>query len=288
VRQLDQQVQLLKSIQRTPPPGLDRGMFAIESSAWRGAHPGQQALAQQISADLAFQESRLKIHVTPREQLTGTTGTVRVSISNRLNYDVLVRVQADPGGGVTVKRQPGVVRVPHGTQIPVTLQVTATGVGSTALTLSLLTPGGTPIPGASASVTIQATHYGTLALMIIAAVLGAFVISSGIRTFRRRGRRSRDRAASADPAGPSPGPAEDAAPAPPDASPALHQATGGQADWPAEPAGPRKRAEKSDTVVSDRIRTRRANPGHVDTGHDPAEMEEPDDYAWAPGSTDRR
>jgi hypothetical protein len=281
VRQLEQQVQVLKSIQTTQPtspvPLLDRGLFAIESSAWRGGPAAQQALAQQVSAEVTGEESKLKILVIPgeREQLTGRTGTVPVPVANRGKYDVLVRVQADPGGGVKVSKQPAARVVPAGQQVTVKLQVTASGVGSSTLNLSLVTPDGTPIPGTSASMTIQATHYGTLAVVIIAAVLGVFMISSGIRTFRRRGRRARDVASSADPAGAAPGP-DDAVAVPPDASPA---ARGASAGWP----GGRDRPEKADTVVSDRIKSRRAS-----TGHDPAEGEVTDDYAWTPGWTDRR
>jgi hypothetical protein len=275
VRQLDQQVELLTSIQTAPNPNLERSVFAIESSAWRdGGQAGQQTLADEISADVARQESKLRIVVTKgeREQLTGRTGTVPVLISNRNNYAVRVRLQADAGGGVTVKKQPATQPIPADALVIVKLPVTATAIGSTTLTLSLLTPSGIPIPGARATMTIQATHYGTLALVIIAAVLGVFMISSGIRTFRRRGRRGRDGAADAGPSDTPPEPG-DVAPAPPELQ---------------------GRAEKSDTVVSDRIKNRRAslgpfnaNTGHAN-GHDQAGAEEMDDYAWAPGWTDRR
>jgi hypothetical protein len=152
--------------------------------------------------------------------------------------------------------------------------VTATGVGSTALTLRLLTPSGVPIPGTTASVTIQATHYGTLALVIIAGVLGAFMISSGVRTFRRRGRRPQHGAGRGD-QGSSP----DAAPAPPERRGEPEKA---HVNEVAGRAASRKRAEKSDTVVSDRINAAQAN------GRDSAEVGETDDYAWTPGWTDRR
>jgi hypothetical protein len=275
VRELDQQVQLLKSIQVAKAPGLDRGMFAIESSAWaNGGQAGQVALAQEISANLNKQENRLKIQVTQREQLTGKTGTVPVYISNRGDYAVTVRLQADPGSGITIPHQPRAQLVPAGQQVMVKLSVTATGVGSTALTLRLLTPSGIPIPGTTASVTIQATHYGTLAIVIIAAVLGAFMISSGVRTFRRRGRRLQDSARAGDQGGPP-----DAAPAPAERSDTPEKA---HVSDVAGRTASRKRAEKSDTFVSDRI-----NAGHAN-GRDSAEVGETDDYAWTPGWTDRR
>jgi Family of unknown function (DUF6049) len=280
VRQLDQQVQVLGSIQATPSPspvsGLDRAVFAIESCAWRGrGRARQQALADQISAVMTSEEHKLKISVTPREQLTGKAGTVPVTLVNRLPYAVRVRLRADPGGGVTVKKQPSTMTVEAGAGVLVKLQVTASGVGSTNLTLSLLTPGGTPIPDARTSMTIQATHYGTLALVIIAAVLGVFMISSGIRTFRRRGQRGRHDPRNSHRPGASPGP-DDAAAAAPDARPVAHGAAAGKPER-------RDRLEGADTVVSDRIKTRRASPGH-----DLAQRKETDDYAWTPGRTDRR
>jgi hypothetical protein len=289
VRELDQQVQLLRSIQASPAPGLDRAMFAIESSAWAdGGQAGQAALAQQISSNLAGQEGRLKIVVpgaigqtAGREQLGGKTGTVPLSISNRGRYNVVVRLQADPSGALTVQKESAPITVAAGAQYLVRLRVTATAVGSTVLTLRLLTPNGTPIPGTTASVTIQATDYGTFAIVIIAAVLGAFMISSGVRTFRRRGRRARDGAGGGDQG------------APPDAVPAAQVESPAASERPGEPekahvsdvAGrhtSRKRAEKSDTVVSDRI-----DAGQAD-GRDSAEVGETDEYAWTPGWTDRR
>lgn len=274
VRELDQQVQLLKNIRVAKAPSLDRGMFAIESSAWAdGGQAGQAALAQQFSATLDAQESKLKIQVTGREQLTGKTGTVPVYISNRGDYNVTVRLQADPGSGVTIPHQPREQVVPAGQQVMVKLSVTATGVGSTALTLRLLTPSGIPIPGATASVTIQATHYGTLAIVIIAAVLGAFMISSGVRTFRRRGRRPRHGAGRGDQGSP------DAAPAMPERRGEPEKA---HVSNMAGRTASRMGGEKSDTVVSDRI-----NAGHA-SGRDSAEVGETDDHAWTPGWTDPR
>jgi hypothetical protein len=270
VRGLDAQVRLLKSIQLTADPALDRAIFAIESSAWRGGgQAGQQAatLEQQFSGYLAHEQAKLKIIVTPREQLVGRTGTVPVSISNRLPYAVKVKLQVAPGGGITVKKQPRAVVVPAGQQVLLKVGVTASAVGSSTLTLDLLTPTGMLLPDAHASMTIQATHYGTLALVIIAAVLGLFLIFSGIRTIRRR---TRGGGAGPDPADP---------PGPRDADPAPQEADADPPEWGDEPKEP-------DTVVSDRIKPGRTSRERMATGHDPAE--ESNDYAWTPGRTDRR
>ena len=61
----------------------------------------------------------------------------------------------------------------------------ASRVGSTTVSLSLLTPGGRPLPGRPVTMTIRATHFGTLALVILAAALGVFMITSAGRAIRR-------------------------------------------------------------------------------------------------------
>src|SRR5260370_34365662 len=118
----------------------------------------------------------------------------------------------------------------------------------------------------------------------MAAVLGVFMITSGVRTFRRRGRGARDGAASAEPAGSPAGP-RDPGQVPPDASGASHDAALHQPDWPAE-------QEEADTCMSDRFTTDRTRTGRTRTGrittghangHDPSEADETDDYACAPG-----
>ncbi len=144
------------------------------------------------------------------------------------------------------------------------LHVRAATVGSTTIRLSLRTPvgaplpaslrtrDGAPLPGRPVTITVQATHFGTLALVIIGAALGVFVITSARRAFTRGG-------------GEQPAPDDDGA-APDD---------DGQAPGGAEAADPPGVAERADNVVTDR----------ADVKHPP---EDPDEYASAPGRTDRR
>ncbi len=92
---------------------------------------------------------------------------------------------------------------------------------------------------------MQATHFGTLALVIIGAALAVFVLTSARRAFTR-GR--------ADPPGPG-----------------MDEPTPDGADSPDPPGA----AERADNVGTDR----------ADDNHPP---EDPDEYASAPGRTDRR
>jgi hypothetical protein len=118
-----------------------------------------------------------------------------------------------------------------------------------------------PFP-AKTSMTVQATNYGTLALVIIAAALGVFVLTAGARALRRARRRLRP--------GLSDSGDQAAAPRDTDRDP---QDAAAEPDWRDEP-------DEADNVVPD---GRAA--GHA-SGPDPAE--ETDDYAWTPGPGDRR
>ncbi len=260
-RQVEQQANLLTSVERNPSPLLEHAAAAIESSAWRGGGSAARqgaALARQISAYLAGQAGRLKVFVVRRVTLGGLKGTVPVSISNGLSYAVNVKLQADPSSGITVRGPPHLVTVPQGQQVIVKIAVSATTVGSTELRLRLLTPQGAPFSPA-ASVTIQATHYGTLALVIMAAALGVLVLTAIARGFRARRARQQDgdTGGSDRAGGEAGGPQDDA----------------GRPDWHNEP-------EEADNVVQDGF-----TPDHA-SGHDAAEGT--DDYAWAPRRADRR
>jgi hypothetical protein len=281
-RQLDQQARLLMSVEQNADPELGNAAAAVESSAWRGGgSAGRQgaALAQQISAYLTGQEAKLTIIGVSRVTLGGMKGTVAVSISNGLNYAVNVKLQADPSSGITVAGPPHAVVVPPGQQEIVKIAVTATTVGSTTLRLRLLTPQGAPFP-AQTSMTVQATHYGTLALAIIAGALAVFVLTAATRAFRRARRGPRQAATRADPGDETAAP-RDAEPEPQGSGPQSQDAAAGRPDW-------RDEHEEADNVVADGFTTGHASDraGHRAGAHDPAE--ETDDYAWAPGRADRR
>ncbi len=202
---VDQQARLLMSVEQDPNRALGDAAAAIESAAWRGGgSAGAQgaAIASEIYAYLRNQESKLTIIGVTRVTLGGLKGTVPVSISNALGYAVNVRLQALPGNGITAAGPQHAVEVGPGQQETVKLAVTATTVGSTTLRLRLLTPQGIPFP-AQTLMTVQATHYGTLALGIIAGALGVFVLTAVTRAIRRaRRRREAARQPAPDPEAP--------------------------------------------------------------------------------------
>jgi hypothetical protein len=75
--------------------------------------------------------------------------------------------------------------VPGGQQKTIKIPVKASEAGSTTLTLWLTNPAGRQLPGSTARVTVEATHFGTMAIVIIGIALAVFVITAIGRAIRR-------------------------------------------------------------------------------------------------------
>ncbi len=204
VKAVDKRIDLLKSIRLTPNPRLDRAVATVESSAWRGggaATATANGLLERLSDYLSSQQEGLTIIAPLPVTLGGLKGTVPVSISNRLPYAVQVRLKVTvPSDGSITSSQPPVRTIGAESVVKLGLDVRSASVGTSTIRLSLLTPGGTALPGEPVPMTIRATHFGTLALVILAAALGVFMISSATRAIRK------GRAGSAPPAPAGSGP----------------------------------------------------------------------------------
>jgi hypothetical protein len=114
-------------------------------------------------------------------------GELPASIRNRLGQAVRVRLGVGvPSAGRIVTRNPNkLITVPAGTQKTIKIPVKASEAGSTTLTLWLTNPAGRPLPGSTARVTVEATHFGTMAIVIIGIALAVFVITAIGRAIRR-------------------------------------------------------------------------------------------------------
>jgi uncharacterized protein DUF6049 len=204
-RQLDRSAALLQGIRLRPDPELSPAILAAESSAWRGGRARKaRGLLGRISGYLSSQQRSVVIIGPERVTLGGLSGTLPVSISNGLRYPVRVRLAVTvPGGGrLAVDVPPGPVVVPARSDVTLKLHVRAAAVGSATIRLSLDTPAGAPLPGPPVSLTVQATHFGTLALVIISAALGVFVLTSVRRAIiRGPGDRPEPSAGGAEPGG---------------------------------------------------------------------------------------
>jgi hypothetical protein len=224
----DQRAALVQSLRVRPAPQLIRAIAGIESSAWRGSAAGQEharVMLRRVLTYLGDQTDKVTIIEPGRDTLGGQTGPIPISIDNKLNYPVRVRVKftvsQNRGGDFAVLSPPGVITIPAETVITKKVKVKASSIGSTTVSLRLLAANGQPLPGAPVNMTVQSTQLGTVTLVVLAAALAVFMVASASRAIRR-GRSSGGAAASAAPDGPGsggPGPA--------------HRAEGDSADRPA-------------------------------------------------------
>jgi uncharacterized protein DUF6049 len=305
--QADQAVALVQSMQVTPSTRLSPAVAAVESSAWRGSAAGQQqaqVMLRRVLRYLSLQERNVTIVEPGRDTLGGQTGPIPISIDNKLPYAVQVRVKfsvsQDRGGGFAVLGNPGIIKIPPKEIITKKVKVKASSIGSTTVSLRLLAPDGQALPGAPVNMTVQSTQLGTLALVVLAAALAVFMITSASRAIRR-GRSAGGGVAGDAPGEPGQGgpgaarggdggdPAE-GQPGHDDHGPDPGRGRGmsGQASRGADPgqpgaAGPggHEQAGETDNVGDDR-----AAPGTA--GTDLAATEDADDYARVPGWADRR
>ncbi len=191
VQRVNGQIDLLKSILVHPGPQyLSTAMAAVESSAWGGL-PGGRRKARQllrgIAAYVAAQQHRVSIVDPLRVTLGGKSGEVPVSISNHLGQPVRVRLRVNvpSTGHITIGVPTSPVTVAGGEQRLIKIPLRAAEAGSTTLTLWLATPDGRPLPGSTAKLTVEATHFGTMAIVIIGIALAVFVLTAAGRAIRR-------------------------------------------------------------------------------------------------------
>jgi hypothetical protein len=210
------QVHLLDSILTARGRGyLSTAVDAVESSAWRGGKRVQRQAAQLLRHELSFVQGKLaqvRITVSSRVTLGGKAGDVPVSVRNNLPQAVTVQVKAKVSADdqVTIAPYKRLVKVPARSQIIVRIPVRAAAAGSKTLTLWLATPEGAALPGHPTSLTVTATHFGTLAIVIISVALVVFVLSAAARAIRRGGPQDGSAGAEAEELDPMPSPRDPA------------------------------------------------------------------------------
>ena len=186
-------VRLLDSILTRGGQGhLSTAVDAVESSAWRGGRRTQRPAVQLLHHELSFVLGKLaqvRIVGSPRVTLGGKAGDVPISVHNNLDQKVTVQVKASVPADdqVTIAPYKRLVTVPGKSQVTVRIPVRAVAAGSKTITLWLATPEGAALPGSRTSLTVTATHFGTLAIVIISVALVVFVLSAATRAIRRGG-----------------------------------------------------------------------------------------------------
>jgi Family of unknown function (DUF6049) len=190
---VDKKIKYIQGFQASPNPDLWTASATLESSAWNAPGGGAAYAAERSTVQRYISEqsgSRVEIVADPRVTLGGLKGPVPVSIYNKLGYNIRVRVNVqvlDPStSGLHVPVTPSVIEVPAGKQHRFLLHVQATQVGTSFVRLSLSTANKQPLVGVRpVTMSIRATQFGTLAMIILAVALGLFLLASAARAVHR-------------------------------------------------------------------------------------------------------
>lgn len=192
VTKLDRNVALLQSIMIGRDNRLNRAVYGVESSRWAGAGAAQaHTMLTRVEQFVTEQFKGLSvggkqvINVT----LGGRAGTVPVSIRNSLGYPVKVglRVTSSNNTVIATQRHKFYKVNPH-SSTGLKLSVNVTQTGKAKVVLRLRSPTGVLLPNPPDKplvMRIKATNLGTVALVIFAAALTAFVIASAAQAIRR-------------------------------------------------------------------------------------------------------
>jgi len=173
----------------TQPRQFDDGRLRLLSSAWRTDPAG----AEQARDDLddALRRTMQKVHIQTRANslttLTGSGGTVPVTVSNDLDTPVTVTVVASADPHLEVGPGARVTRVIDAhTKLPVDVHVTALTRGVATLDVALYTPppGSRPYT-APVQLRVRSTAYGLEALLITGGATLVLVVGAGVRLGRR-------------------------------------------------------------------------------------------------------
>jgi hypothetical protein len=195
---VDRQITYIQALQAYPNSDLWLAAATLESSAWTGAATADEAAEFRVIENHMYRQGAVvarrqtvagvELIADGRVTLGGLKGSVPVSIYNKLGYAVRVRLQVSQGsGGLVLHQSPaGRITVPAHHQLRVELHVQATQVGTTSVTMRLIGARWQQLAGARpVTMTIEATQFGTLAMIILAVALGVFLVASAARAVHR-------------------------------------------------------------------------------------------------------
>ncbi len=180
-------VSLLYDPNSTTVDQLAAAVAVTESAAWRGKASARGTLAlANLQTYIRQSEERVKIVSSTKVLLAGNSGETPVSVSNGLPVPVQVhvRVSIPPGSQISIQALSPIVVLGRQTATE-GMKVHSAALGSTLLQLQLVTKDGTPLPGATQTLSVETTRFGRTLLILIAAALGVLVLASLARWTRR-------------------------------------------------------------------------------------------------------
>jgi hypothetical protein len=196
VRKLSQKADAAATVTETHTQLFHDAILRLASSSWRGDSKRATAFAAQAEKAIDNRMDDVLVIDTPRA-VAGSNGQVPVSVSNSLDKAVTLRIRVtsddtsrlgiDAPGGVYLSEQITILKARTRLEnVPVTVPQ---GGGEATIAIQLLTAEGKHY-GDAVHVTVRATGYTGIALVIVGAALTIMLAAVVMRILRRRSRKS--------------------------------------------------------------------------------------------------
>ncbi len=164
------------------------------STAWRDDPQGGRRLLELLVQDVTAMRSKVRLLGGP-VTLTGTAGTLQLTVQNELDQPVNVGVGLPPTGVARLESSDTALQVvPPAIAVPVRVRVEARTSGRFTVQATLLDAEGQPF-GALVPLSVRSTQYGRVALAVTGAAAAVLMVAAGARIVRRALRRSVPRTA---------------------------------------------------------------------------------------------
>ncbi|GLX01038.1 DUF6049 family protein [Microtetraspora sp. NBRC 16547] len=196
VKKLSRQADIAQTVTVEPQKLFDNAVLRLTSASWRGDAKRAQGFVKHLRASIEHQISQVSVIDTPRA-LAGNNGQVPVSVDNSLSKSIAlkIRVTSDDKSRLAIDANRGVYETEQlnilGNRsqlvnVPVTVHG---GGGESTISVQLLTADGRPY-GKEVHVTVRATGYTGIALVIVGAALTIMLAAVVMRILRRRSGKS--------------------------------------------------------------------------------------------------
>ncbi|GIH23197.1 hypothetical protein Aph01nite_15070 [Acrocarpospora phusangensis] len=196
LRKLSRKVDTATQVPTSGVRVFETAVLRLASAAWRGQRNEKEAAAYVAQVERAVDERIAKVSVARPEDprsIAGENGRIPVTVKNDMAEDakVAIRVRSSHPQLLAVEARDGVyqtdtVVVPGGKTQSFDVPVTVRGDGGQAtLNVQLVTPQGR-VFGKAAKLTVSATGYGGIALVIVGAAVVIMLAAVVMRVLRRR------------------------------------------------------------------------------------------------------
>ncbi len=200
VQGIRQRTDEFESILTSTKTALARELYLaglrMESSAWRDHLTAARTLRTAVAQAVDDARSKVRVLTTGLVTLTSKSGAVPITVANQLDQPVQVLLRVDAGGHARVvglADRPRVLPAGQFSQLQVHMEARTSGVFRAQVTL--FTPTSPPRRyGATNTIFVRPTAYGTLALGITGGAFAVLLIAVAVRLTRRALRAHRSRA----------------------------------------------------------------------------------------------